>query len=118
MPSKKQRLMGRLFEKEDTEKKRLNKKEELAQRVAQEIRIYKEMNNLLSTGDPVAFWRDHATKFPVLSSVVAKYLCAQASSTPRERMFSPEGYKLSHERSRLNPAEADMLIFLNKNATC
>ena len=45
-----------------------------------------------------------------------KYLCAQASSTPSERVFSTAGDTISAESSRILPEKADMLVFLHKNS--
>jgi hypothetical protein len=52
---------------------------------------------------------------PLLTNIATSYLCAQASSTPRERVFSTAGNTISQERSRLLPEKANMLIFLQKN---
>ena len=56
--------------------------------------------------DPLEFYKVHHGKFPMISVLATRYFCVPGSSIPSE----------SHERLSIDPDEADMLIFLHKNA--
>ena len=61
------------------------------------------------------WWQKHGVRFPRCSLLAKKYLCIPASSVPAERVFSFTGNLVSKKRSRMNPENVDMLVFLNKN---
>nr|XP_055075107.1 E3 SUMO-protein ligase ZBED1-like [Misgurnus anguillicaudatus] len=87
----------------------------LSERVGQEVEVYKSLPPIPMAEDPVLWWWEKRAVLPLLTNVATGYLCAQASSTPSERVFSTAGNTLSQERSRLLPEKANMLIFLQKN---
>jgi len=86
----------------------------LSERVDLEVELYKSLPPITMAEDPVMWWWEKRAILPLLTNVATSYLCAQASSTPSERVFSTAGNTLSQERSRLLPEKANMLIFLQK----
>jgi hypothetical protein len=84
-----------------------------------EEKARKEVENYLAEpsydGDCLAWWKVNKAKYLLLSSLVTKYLCIPATSTPSERLFSYAGQVITSKRNKLNPQRADTLIFLNCN---
>ncbi|XP_056451221.1 zinc finger BED domain-containing protein 4-like isoform X2 [Gadus chalcogrammus] len=114
---KKMTALEELFEEEDG---KLLSTQQLppvstAQRVDQEIQLYRSLPPILTKDSASLWWWKKSDTLPVLSALAEKYLCVQASSTPSERVFSTAGDTLSPERSRILPERANMIIFLHKN---
>ncbi|KAL6465097.1 hypothetical protein MHYP_G00252300 [Metynnis hypsauchen] len=65
--------------------------------------------------NPLVWWKLHQVNFPRLSRQARKYLCAPATSSPSERLFSAGGNIVNCQRSCLKPHKVDMLIFLARN---
>ncbi|KAK7128468.1 hypothetical protein R3I94_016894 [Phoxinus phoxinus] len=86
-----------------------------SEKIQEEIQLYRGLPCTLSTVNPATWWWSMRDTLPMLSSLAARYLCVQASSTPSERTFSTAGDTISQERACLLPEKADMLIFLKKN---
>ncbi|XP_078023052.1 uncharacterized protein LOC117260069 isoform X2 [Epinephelus lanceolatus] len=116
---KRQRLTGleELFEDEDRALKSITEAEKtpIAERVQQEIQLYRSLPAVPTSEDALAWWWRRRDSLPLLSQLSNSYLCIQASSTPRERVFSTAGDTISRERSHILPEQADMQIFLQKN---
>lgn len=114
---KKRTALEELFEEEDS--KLLSTQQQppisTAQRVEQEIQLYRSLPPIPTKDSASFWWRKKSDTLPVLSALAEKYLCVQASSTPSERVFSTAGNTLSPERSRILPERANMTIFLHKN---
>ena len=51
---------------------------------------------------PLAWWKIHASRFPILSRVARKYLAIHASSAAVERMFSYTGHRVSKKNANLH----------------
>ena len=66
--------------------------------------------------DPLAYWKLHAMKYPVLSKVAPRYLSIPASSAPTERVFSVAGKIFRPERCRLSSEVFEKLMFIRGNA--
>ncbi len=84
------------------------------------ILIIKEYNDwpLLDGVDPLQWWKNRQSDgvmLPVVQ-IVKRYFCIPATSVPSENFFSKAGLIISKQRNALKPENADMLIFLNKNA--
>ncbi|XP_046449198.1 uncharacterized protein LOC124197711 [Daphnia pulex] len=84
------------------------------------ILIIKEYNDwpLLDGVDPLQWWKNRqkgGVMLPVVQ-IVKRYFCIPAISVPSEQIFSKAGLIISKQRNALKPENADMLIFLNKNA--
>ena len=67
-----------------------------------------------SYNNPLEWWRMKAQQFPLLSELAIRYLCVPATSAPSERVFSSAGLTIAKERSRLDPATANELVFLHE----
>lgn len=65
--------------------------------------------------NPAKWWQQHASRYPLLSSVARRFLSAPPTSVASERLFSSAGDVLTDSRSRLLPEKAEMLIFLKVN---
>jgi len=65
--------------------------------------------------DPVQWWKDNKTIFPIMAEVARKYLTPPPSSVDSERLFSTAGDIISDCRNRLLPEKAEQLIFLKIN---
>lgn len=84
----------------------------LSERVDLEVELYKGLPSISMAEDEVMWWWEKRATLPLLTKHATSFLCAQASSTPSERVFSTAGNTISQERSRLLPEKANMLIFL------
>ncbi|XP_056287594.1 E3 SUMO-protein ligase ZBED1-like [Pseudoliparis swirei] len=107
----KRTALEELFEEEDRELI----PESMAQRVHQEVQLYRSLPSIPSTNHATLWWWHKRDTLSLLSGLAESYLCVQASSSPSERVFSTAGDTISPERSRILPEKADMLIFLHKN---
>ena len=67
------------------------------------------------TEDPLAWWRENESRFPLLSKIAKKYLCIAATSVASERVFSTSGYIVNPRRNKLKAENVDMFTFLAKN---
>ena len=66
---------------------------------------------------PAVWWKYNASRFPILAKVVQMYLAPPPTSVPSERLFSVSGDVISEHRTRLNPDNAEKLIFMKYNAS-
>jgi hypothetical protein len=80
-----------------------------------EINQYRALPILGKNADVLVFWKDNAKNFPLLSKVVRKYFCIQATSTSSERTFSTGGAIATPKRNKLDPLNVHMLVFLREN---
>lgn len=82
----------------------------------EEMTRYKETAPMsLSDGNPLSWWKEHQTEYPLLSRLAKNYLCIPGTSVSSERVFSTAGDIVTAQRSALNPEHVDQLLFLNKN---
>jgi hypothetical protein len=77
---------------------------------------YENEKEISRNENPLEWWAMNKRKYPSLSQLAYKYLCILATSVPSERMFSTSEHLTSDRRSRLTPENANILLFLNKNA--
>ncbi|XP_030760535.1 zinc finger BED domain-containing protein 1-like [Sitophilus oryzae] len=78
-------------------------------------RQYLERPNLDQNADPLLFWKMMECELSRLEICALKYFCIPGSSVDSERMFSSAGQVVSERRTRLKPANINMLTFLHKN---
>jgi len=60
--------------------------------------------------NPLQFWENHATEYPVMSETARRLLCILASSAQSERDFSSVGRTVTDMRSRFNIVKAIELL--------
>ena len=60
------------------------------------------------------FWKLNEKKFPLLSRVAKRFMCAQATSTPSERLFSAAGYNIWDRRCSLKPSKVNKMMVLHQ----
>ena len=58
------------------------------------------------------WWKSHNLEYPLLARLAKKYLCACATSSPSERLFSTSGDIVTPNRCSMKPDKVDMLTFL------
>ena len=78
----------------------------------------KELTNYLRQPiekNPLKWWKEHKTVYPLLSGVARKYLCFPATSTPSERLFSRSGRIVTPFTASLKPDTVQRLVFLSAN---
>ena len=63
--------------------------------------------------DPLLWWKQNASIFPLIKTVAKVYLSVVATSVPSERLFSKAGELISTRRNRLKPKNINMMLFLN-----
>ncbi|KAI2658595.1 E3 SUMO-protein ligase ZBED1 [Labeo rohita] len=68
-----------------------------------------------NSADPLMWWRDNESRFPLISKLARKYMCICATSTASERMFSTAGNIVTPVRCCLKPEKVNMLVFLSRN---
>ena len=73
------------------------------------------LTKVVRQNNPIEWWRQNCTRFPLLSVLAAQYMAAPPTSVASERLFSTAGDVLSDSRSRLLPDKAEHLIFLKIN---
>ncbi|XP_057199559.1 E3 SUMO-protein ligase ZBED1-like [Triplophysa rosa] len=80
-----------------------------------ELTLYLQEDALDTSADPLMWWRDNETRFPLISKLAKKYMCICATSTASERMFSTAGNIVTPVRCCLKPENVNMLVFLFRN---
>lgn len=84
-------------------------------RFQHELANYKAEHNIPLESDPLEWWREQQSNYPLLSSLAKYYLCVPASSVASKRVFSTAGDLVTAQRSCLSGEQVDKLIFLKKN---
>ena len=89
--------------------------------LTQESPMNKELAMYLNTPkaptsiDVLEYWRINEHQFPLLSKVVKKYFCVQATSCSSERTFSTGGNIVTPKRNKLDPENVNLLVYLKEN---
>ena len=65
--------------------------------------------------DPLLYWRENASRKPMLASLTRKYLSALPGSVASKRLFSTAADIADEKRNRLAAEKVEMLLFLKKN---
>lgn len=83
--------------------------------MTEQVDKYLGMALQIRTGDPLVWWREHATDLPQLARLARKYLATPSSSVYSERLFSEYGNIYEEKRSRLLPRTGEKILFLHHN---
>ena len=75
-----------------------------------ELNEYYAQQLLDSNDDPLQYWKQNSSRFPVLATMTKDYLAAMPTSMPCERLFSTAGLILNDLRSSLKPSNVRNLI--------
>ncbi len=87
----------------------------IPEKVVTELATYAQDSPINTEQDPLVWWKDNESRFPLLAKVAKKYLCMCATSCASERVFSTMGKIVTPTRSHLKPEMVNMLSFLAKN---
>ncbi|XP_077969921.1 zinc finger BED domain-containing protein 4-like [Styela clava] len=83
-------------------------------KIANELNHY--MRCKATDFDPLTWWHNNKTCYPILSQLALKYLSIPATSTPCERVFSTAGRTATELRSSLTGKHVEALVFLKGNS--
>ena len=83
--------------------------------VRQEVLRYLKEKLESRRSDPLKYWREKQGQYPLVSSLVRKYLCPPPSSAASERAFKTAKYTLGDLRQKMNPENTEMNLFLKYN---
>ena len=83
--------------------------------LVQELEAYRRAPQVPIKVDVLQYWIMHAKEFPMLAKLVRKYFCIQASSCSSERTFSTGGKVITSKRTKLDPSNVHMLVYLREN---
>ena len=67
--------------------------------------------------DPLKWWQDHRSSYPILAQLACKYLSIPSISVPSERLFSDAGNHISAKRTKLSPDLVNQILFLKRNSS-
>ncbi len=84
-------------------------------KISKEIDSYLKVAKIDAEEDPLKWWYNNESTYPLLAKLSRKYLCIPATSTSSERVFSKGGQIVTPRRVLLKPQNAEMLIFLSCN---
>ena len=70
--------------------------------IQSELANYKSIKVPPASSNPLKFWEQQATDYPIMSRTARRLFCITASSAQSERDFSSVGRTVSEMRSRLN----------------
>lgn len=98
----------------DCEIRRLVPENPTAARI-RELDKYLEEDILNRSSDPLIWWEERKTIYPMLYAYMKKRLCLLATSVPCERIFSKAGSILTEKRSRITSSKVNQILFLNQN---
>ncbi len=84
-------------------------------KISKEIDSYLKVAKIDAEEDPLKWWYNNESTYPLLAKLSRKYLCIPATSTSSERVFSKAGQIVTPRRALLKPQNAEMLIFLSCN---
>nr|CAI5822390.1 unnamed protein product [Callosobruchus analis] len=65
--------------------------------------------------DPLLWWKLNETRFPYLALLARKYLAAQGTGVPPERVFSRGGLIVEDSRTSLTSEHVEQLIMISMN---
>lgn len=78
-----------------------------------EYQVYMSSKMLNIDENPLEFWKDNSTKYPLMYKVAQKYFCAMATSVPSEGYFSLASLILCKRRNRLTSDNFSQMLFMS-----
>ena len=67
--------------------------------------------------DPLKWWQDHRSSYPILAQLARKYLSIPSTSVSSERLFSDASNHISAKRTKLSPDLVNRILFLKRNSS-
>ena len=83
--------------------------------IQKEIEIFLSEQRISLDSNPVKWWKDNHIRFPNMSKLARKYLCAPPTSVPSERLFSAAGNIYNAKRNRLLGEKCQQLLFIKNS---
>jgi hypothetical protein len=80
-----------------------------------ELKRYIDYQLLHSSQDPLLWWKEHSSHFPILEVLALKYLCIPATSASSERLWSLAALIITKTRTQLDGHLVADMIFLKEN---
>lgn len=112
-PEKRFKHLGKVLE--EKVKEGLEKTSHLPPGKAEIEQYFSSVHSVAESVDPITFWLENETKYPLLSSLAIDVLCIPASSAPVERTFSTAGESTSGRRNRLSDKNLEREVLIRKN---
>ena len=81
-----------------------------------EVDEYLKLKQAKNTINPLSWWQNNETKFPILSTLAKEVFGISTTSVSSERLFSDVGNVITNKRSNLKSEKVEKLIFLKRNA--
>ena len=86
-----------------------NNAAEVLEACRQELASYKGLRVAADSKDPLTFWRDNASDYPILAETSRRLYCISASSAQSERDFSSVGNSITDKRSMLSSKKIEAI---------
>ena len=80
-----------------------------------ELNWYMRLQQIATTRDPLKWWNENASSFPILGVLAVRYLAIPATSAPSERLWSIASQIITDARSQLDSTLVADMIFLKEN---
>ena len=96
-------------EKDDNPHRRQATAEVKAYRTIPGVGAQKQKGELTIYTNPLSWWKDNSTKFPLLSALSHPVLAIPATQAQSERTISSAGQILTKTRNRLDPNKLDLM---------
>jgi len=61
--------------------------------------------------NPLAWWKEYWSIYPVLSNLARKYLCLPCTSAPSKSQFNISGIIVNERSAALEPCNVDKTVF-------
>uniref|UniRef100_A0A1X7USM7 HAT C-terminal dimerisation domain-containing protein n=1 Tax=Amphimedon queenslandica TaxID=400682 RepID=A0A1X7USM7_AMPQE len=113
--TKKRRTLGSLLKQHECEIGSVSPTISPEQRIQSEFSKYIDEPRHNVEDDPLKWWKIRCELYPMLTGVARKYLCAPATSTVSDRVFSKSRKIVTPAWCALKPDKVEMLVFLAKN---
>ena len=84
-------------------------------RLTAELQRYNSIKAINLESNPLVWWSNNCSSYPLLSKMALRYLSCPPSSVESERLFSHGGNVITTNRARLGPEFSSRLIFSNFN---